>query len=230
MVTLRDYYGSIADTMESRISTLAFIQHSLTRGLQNEEVLREFLKTYVPSRFTVGTGFVIPRKGFAEAVEFSRQIDVLIYDSLFYAPLIQTGEVVVCSSESVVAAIEVKSTLYSSALAEALRNIAVVKAIDPRINGYIFAFNPSAREATIRKRLTQAAETYSFRQLPDAICVLNGHFIERRGDIVYKVETKGDQLALFYYRIMQDLAAWANTPEIGEGFKDIGERRYTKFI
>ena len=93
-----------------------------------------------------------------------------------------------------------------------------------------FAFKASAREATIRKRLKWAAETYSFQQLPDALCVLDGHFIERRGEVVYKVETKGDQLALFYYRIMQDIAAWANLPEMGKGFEDLGERRYTRFL
>jgi len=230
MATLRDYYGSIAEMMSDRISALSFIQHALTRGLRNEEVLREFLRTYIPRRFNVSTGFIVPRSGFKESVEFSRQIDVLIYDSSRYAPLMQSGEVVICRSDSVVAAIEVKSTLYSSALDDALENIVVVKAIDRRIYGYIFAFKASARDKTIRKRLARMLEFYHPWQLPDVICVLDGQFIERRGETVSKVETKGDQLALFYFRLMRDLATWTEIPEIGEAFKDIGERRYERWF
>ena len=225
MATLREHYGKFADLMGSRLAMMSLLQHNLARGMQNEEILRSFLSAYLPRMFTVSTGFVLPRVGFEDLIDLSRQTDVLIYDSSRFVPAFAVGDLVVARAESVAAVIEVKTTLSSGALDEALVNVATAKVIDSRIYGYIFAFNRSARDKTIKGRMEPIATGAHPWQLPDAICVLEGSYIERERGVVSKVETEDDQLALFYYKLMRDLAEWSTLREIGEAYVDVGERQ-----
>jgi len=87
------------------------VEHKPTTGAYREQLLRALLQNNLPERFHVATGFVFGS---------SRQIDILIYDRLEYAPLFREGDLVVVNPEAVRALIEVKSDLTSAALYEAL--------------------------------------------------------------------------------------------------------------
>lgn len=223
MPTLEELYGDHAQVLRTQFQVVTFLQHQLYRGLQNEEILKEFLRTYVPHIFSVGSGFVLPEARFSELVGQSRQVDVLIYDSSRFAPALGTGDLFVVRAGGVAAAIEVKTTLDSGALREALDNVASAKAVAPSAYGYIFAFNQEAGRRSLRYRLRQALENHGPEGLPDAICILNGTFVERVGDQMLEREPQDDQLALFYYRLMRDLSLWAGDPLMGQSFQDVGE-------
>ncbi len=109
----RIYYGSIADEIKIKSDKIALlISHGQTVGNYREYILRELLKKYVPSKFSVATGFI---EG------LSRQIDILIYDSLNHSPTFIEGELVVVRREAVRAIIEVKSDLTTAKLQESLQ-------------------------------------------------------------------------------------------------------------
>jgi len=226
MNSLRDYYGDISRLMSSHFAVFSTLQHSLAKGLQNEAVLRNFLFTYVPKRFSVGTGFVIPKSEFERKIDFSRQTDVIIYDSHCYAPILSADNFLIVREDAAAATVEVKSTLRRKALAEALENIASTKNINDSIYGYIFAFNKSVKNGTIKNELEKITQRYSRNQLPDAICVLNGQFIIKVGSEMLQAVSQDDQLALFYYKLLYDLASWADWREIAESYSKVGEVNY----
>jgi len=87
----------------------AFIKkHNPTIGILTEEILRNFLATYLPAGVAVEQGFVINEQG-----EMSKQIDILIYDSQLYAPLYRVNDIVVVPNKAVLDVIEVKTTINS---------------------------------------------------------------------------------------------------------------------
>lgn len=124
---LIDYFTSMADEFYAkfnRINNLIGDKHWLSIGNYREEILRDFLKQYMPKRFSVGTGFIRCSDG-----KLSRQIDILIYDSVNYAPLFIDKDFVIITPEAVCAVIEVKSTLDSKELKDALELLDAIKKI-----------------------------------------------------------------------------------------------------
>ncbi len=75
--------------------------------------------------------------------------------------------------------------------------MASAKTVAPAAWGYIFAFNQDAGRRSPRYRLRQALENHGPDGLPDAICVLDGTFVERVGDQMLERDPQDDQLALF---------------------------------
>lgn len=106
------------------------IAHPGEGGRAREQVLSSFLKRIVPREYGVSTGFVIDGCG-----GISRQIDVVIYRTSYH-PVITIGGVDHFLVESVAAAIEVKAAIGSrETLAQALENVASVKALDRTCGG-----------------------------------------------------------------------------------------------
>lgn len=108
----KEYYGSLADELKVKSEKISLlVSHGQTVGNYREYILRELLRKYIPKKFAVATGFIegIPN-----------QIDIIIYDSLNYAPTFIEGDLVVVKRESVRGIIEVKSNLITAKLKEAL--------------------------------------------------------------------------------------------------------------
>jgi hypothetical protein len=101
-------------------------RHNYSSGTYREAILRAFFRTVLPDAASVDTGFVF---GF-EQVPNSRQIDILVWDSARHAAVFRAGDFVIVPPESVIAAISVKSTLTSAALAEAFENLGSLVALD----------------------------------------------------------------------------------------------------
>jgi hypothetical protein len=226
MATLRDYYGDFAQSLRSDFAVIVRLQNSLMVGLQNESVIRSFLREHLPDWFGVETGFVLPYADFEEKIDYSRQVDIIIYDRMRYAPVHSVDGFVLVREEAVAATIEVKTTMRQQDLIAALENIRSTKAINRGIYGYVFAFSTSLRDTTIQRRLQAFEQHHSFRELPDAICVLDGQFIARNQAEMKKVEARGDQLAMFHYKMLYDLANWLNMPDVAEYYREVGQRSH----
>ena len=90
------------------------IAHGPTIGSEREELLRALIERHVPRRFHVATGFI-------EGSD--RQVDILVYDQVDYAPLFRAGNLVAVPIKAVRGLIEVKSTLTAGELADALTHL-----------------------------------------------------------------------------------------------------------
>jgi hypothetical protein len=112
------FLQAIADEIISKSERIELlIQHNTTKGNYREELLRGILRKYLPKKYEIATGFI-------EGCE--RQCDILIYDSQNFSPLFREGDLVVLPEKAVRAVIEVKSTMDSNQLSEALDLLAEV--------------------------------------------------------------------------------------------------------
>lgn len=111
-----------ADLALAKLRATAMSQNPSIKGSSREEIVREFIRCFLPSSYAIGHGEV-----FSERNERSKQIDVIIHDDIF-SPVFKTadgGILVPC--EAVYGTAEVKTRLDSSGWNLALKNIASVK-------------------------------------------------------------------------------------------------------
>jgi hypothetical protein len=80
----------------------------------------------LPYRFSIGTGFVLSSN---EALGFSAQMDIIIYDQFHNAPIYQEVSADVFPVEMVYAVIEVKRLLQKKDLPKILKDIQHVRAL-----------------------------------------------------------------------------------------------------
>jgi hypothetical protein len=148
-------------------------KHNPTIGILTEEILRKFLSTYLPKGVAVEQGFIIDETG-----NISKQIDIIIYDNQFFAPLYRVNDIVIVPNKSVLDIVEVKTTVNSkSAFHEIIKYFSSVsEVLDYRTKKRLFIYN----SATTFK-LNQYFHNYnhtgdyqmfdhdSFNYLPDTI-------------------------------------------------------------
>lgn len=121
------------DRMKSDLQT-RLIDHPGELGADREEVVRSFLRAYLPKRFEISTGFVFDANG-----AVSKQVDVIIADSFVGAHFETVGSTRYFPCESVVAVGQIKSSLTSEQkLNEALDNLESVKSLDRSACGKAF--------------------------------------------------------------------------------------------
>lgn len=82
------------------------ITHSGTLGEISERCIIEFLKKYMPTRYSVNSGIVIDSNG-----KTSDQIDIIIYDNQYTTTMLDQQEHRYVPAEAVYAIIEVKQTI-----------------------------------------------------------------------------------------------------------------------
>jgi len=189
-INSKKYYGSLAEEIALKSHQISLlISHGPTVGNYREHILRSLLTKYLPSKFSVVTGFI---EG------LSRQIDILIIDSTNYSPVFKEGDLVVARREAVRAIIEVKSTLDTQTLKESLALFyditrgGVFKPDVPLFKG-IFAFDTKYVETSslakairdfyvdpyfeeqLQQNITRDID-YLFREIT-AVAVLNKHFV-----------------------------------------------------
>jgi hypothetical protein len=107
------------------------IPHPAELGTDREEIIRQFLRAYLPKRFDVSSGFA-----FDSAGKVSKQLDIVISNSLICPRFETAGGKRFFPCESVVAVGQVKSSLTTSTGVEkALANLESAKALDRSANG-----------------------------------------------------------------------------------------------
>lgn len=82
--------------------------HSGEEGIFVENLVTEFLRNSLPLQLEVSSGFVVSSKDINIK---SGQIDIIIYDSQKYSPIMKYGDAVVIHDKALVAAISVKKNI-----------------------------------------------------------------------------------------------------------------------
>jgi hypothetical protein len=104
------------------------IEHNLEKGLGNEESLRQLLGAFLPKRFGVTKGKIVNSAG-----NKSRHLDLIIYDALNCPSLFLDEHAnQLLPVEGVYSAVDIKTTLTSTALADAFENLNSVYALSER--------------------------------------------------------------------------------------------------
>jgi len=162
---IRSFAGSIASELESLSARIRLIiAHAPTVGTYRENILKAVLEKHLPERYHVATGFIFG---------CDRQIDILIYDRIDYAPLFRESDLVVVPKSAVRAVIEVKTNLTTEAFRDSLSLISEISNLDsgyPPIFKGIFAFESDAVEDTLCEIVKEhhAQETWDLEEEADA--------------------------------------------------------------
>ncbi len=111
---LAEFFGSTATALKAqgqRVRNLIGDSHWQSDGTYKERLLKNAIREIVPSTFKVGDGFLIYQKDKEqEHFEVSCQIDVLVYDDRFVAPIFRDGDFAIILAETALAAMEIKSS------------------------------------------------------------------------------------------------------------------------
>jgi len=160
-------------------AALELIEHKPSRGALAEDLVRELIESFLPKRWTTGTGFVVD-----EDKRPTLQLDVLLFDQNEYAPFYRDEHMVVLPKGSGPLAVEVKSVLNKEDLSDALGNVASLKGMDPTAKANVFAFRGMTSD-TLRGHLmahveeTKTNGTFNPNALPDMICLLQRRVVVR---------------------------------------------------
>jgi hypothetical protein len=116
-----------AARINSKIDDSRLFDQNVNRGDRREAILTEFIRPFLPTCYGLASGEIVDAND-----KTSRQIDVIIYDALFSAPIFvdERTSQGVFPFEAVYATVEVKSNLTSDELRTAIGNIASVKSLD----------------------------------------------------------------------------------------------------
>lgn len=173
--------------------------HSLHKGTPREAFIREFLEKHLNSTVAVGTGEIIDSR--SKPKEQRNQFDIVIYKRN-YPKLDFGGGVSGFLAESVVATIEVKSTLDKAGIEQAVRAARAAKSlqknevksfstgyIPPSILSFVVAYDGPAKMETAHAWVKEAYKAQEIAEpaLPEndraAIAgpALEGVFVLGRG-------------------------------------------------
>lgn len=159
----RVYASSFANELAAQSQQIGrLVGHGPTVGSEREELLRALIERHVPTRFHVATGFVEGS---------SRQIDILVYDQVDFAPLFKTGNLVVVPGDAVRALIEVKSHLSRKELIDSLVHLAEARPENlngPPIFTGVFGYD-GASSGTLIKAIQSHHRETGFDDLEPAL-------------------------------------------------------------
>lgn len=128
------YYEWLAASIgQYEVLSRSLVQHRAEKGRVVEGVVKAALRSILPGRFSLGTGFVV-----AASQPASPQLDVIVYDALHNAPIILEGGVGLFPVECVYAVIEVKSALDKGEITRTTKMISKVRnlACEKRYEAY----------------------------------------------------------------------------------------------
>lgn len=100
---------------------VAVVTHSGVKGTIREILLRELFRPLLPADIGVGTGLIATNQG-----DLSPQQDVVIYDKRILPPVLFEN-IGIFPIESVLATVEVKTTLTAAELVSAYNNAATIQ-------------------------------------------------------------------------------------------------------
>ena len=159
-------------------------EHPGELGAGIEHILRDFLKTYLPNNYSVGSGFIRDTNG-----RRSDQMDVVINDDAIFAPFPYEETRHLYLVESVAAVVQVKTTLDSTQLKDALDNLNSAmqlrkkrrgelavrtewgKATSDLVRSYVFAFGSGTSLKTLRDTFRQFYDAREIEEREEASMV-----------------------------------------------------------
>lgn len=125
-MNLEDIFEEVSKQMLSDFEkSRSALSHAGLKGASNEEIVKDFLRQYLPRNLEISSGLVVDSKG-----GVSRQLDIIIHDAAKTPIFFQSADVRVIPVECVYAVIEVKAFLDKKELVKSYENMQSVKYLE----------------------------------------------------------------------------------------------------
>lgn len=177
------------------------VRHPGLKGTAFEEVVRTFLRAYLPQALDISTGVLVDANG-----GHSRQLDVIISDAAKTPIFYRSGDTRVIPVEGAYAAIEVKAHLDGEELERVFANMRSVRVLEKKayyrrggvmhetermygreweiwpVNYFVFAFDSvDLRTLALTMDARHQAEQWPAWSRIDTVCVLDKGVILNQG-------------------------------------------------
>lgn len=212
------------------------INHTGELGASREELLKSYIKQFLPEKFKVGRGIIVDSDEHQ-----SRQQDFIIYDAFNSPAALLMDSVQVLPIESVYCTIEVKSTINKTELSKCIENIKSVRTLKPcvihnlpiqlattnKTLGFVFAYTSDTSIESLLDNFYELNQNVDLDSQISMICILNKGLILRTynskiGNICLVPEPKTTMgycknsleynFYLFYLLLMNALNGMQNLP------------------
>lgn len=125
---LKGIFDEVSKQMKSDfVKAQKSLSHAGLKGEANEETVRKFLRQYLPKTLDITTGMLVDSNG-----NQSRQLDIIICDTVKTPIFFQSEETRVIPVECAYAVIEVKAFLDKSELEKSYENMKSVKSLSKK--------------------------------------------------------------------------------------------------
>lgn len=193
--TLENLLASAGKRMRLDLSE-RLIAHPGELGANREEVVRDFLRAYLPKRFEVSTGFAFDSTG-----RVSKQLDIIIANALVCPRFETAGGIRYYPCESIVAVGQVRSSMTSiDSLMSALENLESAKELDRSGSGkavdilyaeemdntrnylhqmfsFVFITGDSLEDGTMHRELVNYVLSHAAHVWPNVILALDKYLL-----------------------------------------------------
>src|SRR3989344_5251455 len=141
-IDIQKLFNALDEEMRQKLSSkIDEIYHPTAKGNETELNWIGLLRTYLPERYSVDSGFVVDHEG-----NISEQIDIIIYDRHF-TPFIFRGEnVVYIPAEGIYAVFEVKPTLNKTNYDYAVKKLKSVKQLKRTSASFVHILGKDKKE------------------------------------------------------------------------------------
>lgn len=219
---LKDIFCSVSKKMQIDFEEITSkIQHNGEKGTARENILQEYLKSYIPEKYSFSKGTIVDCKDVQ-----SKQIDIIIHDKFLTPYLVDMNDTKIIPIESVYGVIEVKSTLSKDELRKCVKNIESVRKLQKKTisdyyfptAGMVFAYDSDASLEAIYKNLNELSEDVDIDKRISCVCVLNKGVIipvDKNGlrnvtlfpneNTVYGIFNNTDDALLLFYLILSQI-------------------------
>lgn len=227
-IDIKSLFYSLQTQMCAKLSTnRQHIQHPGIKGDSSELNWIEWLKTYLPKRYSVDKAFIIDCDG-----NMSDQIDVVIYDQQYSPFVFNQDNAYYIPAESVYAIFEVKqeinkeNIIYAGDKTKSVRSLKRTSTAIPHAGGY-YAPKPhnkilsgiltlsSVWNPPLGKSFEEAIYSLEDESKLDIGCILaEGSFLaDYKNDVLMK-STEKESLIFFFLKLLIELQSLGTTPAI----------------
>ena len=229
---LEEFTKNVKEEIMTDFGNSELFENSSLKGENNELILIEKLKKYLPPKYNLVSG-----KVFDSENNLSDQIDIIICDNFHNPSLIQLKSAKIVPAEIVYAVISVKTTLSTQELIGGkgrkgcIDNIGSVKRLKKnpglplniglqstfsykRTLGFVFAFDSRESIETLAKNFVEANEKIDGNEI-DCICIFNKGLIINDREIgrvrILEIE-KGEDHKVFLSFVLNIITNLNNMP------------------
>lgn len=216
-INIQKLFIALDEEMQLKLSSkIDEIYHPTAKGDESELNWKGLLRSYLPERYTVDSGFVVDHKG-----NISEQIDIIIYDRHF-TPFIFRGEnVVYIPAEGVYAVFEVKPHFDKKNYNYAVEKLKSVKTLQRTTANFTHILGKDKKElfeiigGILTKeikskkcfnKINTDSELSIILSLNYGIKIINGETIEK--------QDKEPVLAFFLLKLIEKLRALGSVPAL----------------
>jgi hypothetical protein len=224
---LRDAFASEQECLAANLKSSFRITHNGDRGEVNERFFIDFLRAYLPNRYTVEKAIVIDSKG-----AVSHSIDVVVFDRQYTPTLLDNNKHRYVPAEAVYAVFECKPTIdkgyleYAGEKVESVRKlyrtsvdiyhidgVSKAKPLFPIIGG-ILAIEVDWVDGLGEKFLENHQKLTGDQRIDCGFAAVGACFDIFAQDGRYTFGPKENALAFFAFRLLWKLQSLATVPAV----------------